>query len=119
MDLMLQHLKETQIQQHAVTQEQTQSLRITTEELLALKGLNTITTTPLPNPCPDTQHMLSQLNPEEDVKAYLLAFEHVAQWEGWAEDVVAHPHSPCLWENTKILLLPLTCQGLRLYHPKK
>lgn len=82
---VVRHLLETSVQQAQLIQEMAQGLHMVTQELQTLQHTMTATAIPLPNPSQDTQHLLSKLTADNDVKAFLGIFVRVAIQKGWPQ----------------------------------
>ncbi|XP_053539534.1 uncharacterized protein LOC124628632 [Ictalurus punctatus] len=86
MDPTLQHLLETSLQQHAVTQQLAESLQVATQTLIAMRTETPAASTPLPDATSEIRRLLPPLGPEEDLEAYFETFESIACREGWDRD---------------------------------
>ncbi|XP_053486641.1 uncharacterized protein LOC128611284 [Ictalurus furcatus] len=86
MDHTLQHLLETSLQQHAVTQQLAESLQVATRTLIAMRTETPAASVPLPDASSETRRLLPPLGPEEDLEAYFEAFKSIARREGWDRD---------------------------------
>lgn len=79
---ILQHLLETSIHQHAVTQEPAQSMRVATKELCMGPQVTAI---PLPDSGHAAQRLLTKMMAEDNMEAFIKTFEQTEMCEGWPQ----------------------------------
>lgn len=112
MELLLKHILETGLQQQQVTQELARGLQGSTQELHTQCA-----TSRAANPRQEAQHLLHNLNPDDDVKAYLCTFEQMASCKLWPDvewaQIVA-PLFTCKAQLAFCVLSPVTADDCNL-----
>lgn len=91
---MLQHFLEMNIQHQAVMHFLAQSLQVATREHLSQRTSAPAAATPLPDPGREAQHLL--LTQENDIEAYLEAFERITLHENWGSKECSRMSGPPL-----------------------
>lgn len=86
LDPILRHLLEVSIQQSQLSQEMAQGFQVVTRELLVLQQTAVAAAADsLLDPALDAQHILTKLTEDDDVEAFLEAFDSVATREDWSQ----------------------------------
>lgn len=83
MDPMVRHLLDISVHQGQMFQELAHSLHTITQEHLRSRQSPGTATVPLTDPACDALRLLTKLNVDDDIDAFLKMFERVAEREGW------------------------------------
>lgn len=83
MDPKVRHLLKLSVQQGPMFQEVACSLQAVNQELVSLKQTPALAMIPLPNPSHNAQGLLSKLNMDDNIEAFLGTFKRVAERKGW------------------------------------